>query len=70
MVINRVSVDRGTVYRLVIPERTSRVLQPPFCPNKMSVSNLSPTMHICDFWIPNLHIFLAAKYHDQWSTPH
>lgn len=39
---------------VVTPERTSRVLQPPFCPNKMSVSNLSPTIHICDFEMPNL----------------
>lgn len=38
----------------VTPERTRRVLQPPFCPNKMSVSNLSPTIHICDFEMPNL----------------
>lgn len=39
---------------MVTPESTRRVLQPPFCPNKISVSNLSPTMHICDFEMPNL----------------
>lgn len=39
---------------VVTPESTRRVLQPPFCPNKISVSNLSPTIHICDFEMPNL----------------
>lgn len=37
-----------------IPERTRRVLQPPFCPNRTSVSKRSPTMHIWDVVIPNL----------------
>lgn len=36
------------------PERTRRVLQPPFWPNRISVSNRSPTMHIWDVVIPNL----------------
>lgn len=37
-----------------LPERTKRVLQPPFCPKRISVSSLSPTMQICDFVILNL----------------
>lgn len=36
------------------PERTSRVLQPEFRPKSMSVSNLSPTMHILEVEIRNL----------------
>ena len=39
---------------LMKPERTSRVLQPLFWPNRISVSNRSPTMHIWDVVIPNL----------------
>lgn len=35
-------------YKICEPERTSSVLHPAFCPNKMSVSNLSPTIHILD----------------------
>lgn len=36
------------------PERTRRVLQPALCPNKISVSNLSPTIHILELSIWNL----------------
>lgn len=43
------------------PERARRVLQPPFCPNRISVSNLSPTMHICDLRIPNLLLMKSMK---------
>lgn len=41
------------------PDRTRRVLQPPFCPKRISVSNLSPTMQIWDFEMPNL---LSSEY--------
>lgn len=37
-----------------LPERTSRVLHPPFWPKRMSVSSLSPTMQICVLLILNL----------------
>lgn len=37
-----------------LPENTRRVLQPAFFPNKISVSNLSPTIHILEQLIWNL----------------
>lgn len=38
------------------PEKTRRVLHPAFCPNRISVSNLSPTIHIFEVEILNLQI--------------
>uniref|UniRef100_A0A0A9BT42 Uncharacterized protein n=1 Tax=Arundo donax TaxID=35708 RepID=A0A0A9BT42_ARUDO len=34
--------------KAVQPDKTRRVLQPVFWPNSMSVSSLSPTIHILD----------------------
>lgn len=52
--INHMVVNIFGTRREYSPERTRRVLQPPFWPNNISVSNLSPTMHICDLRMPNL----------------
>lgn len=38
----------------IVPENTRRVLQPAFSPNKISVSNLSPTIHILVVGMLNL----------------
>lgn len=58
----------------LLPERTSRVLQPAFWPNNISVSNLSPTIHILEQLILNLQtkrqwvgnvLFMIAKIHNK-----
>lgn len=57
-----------------LPESTRRVLQPAFCPNSISVSSLSPTIHILEQLKLNLleitrYVLRREKYKVKQNEP-